>query len=311
MSQDMNHDSVLLEEALTALAIKADGCYLDATYGRGGHSGRILRELGDAGRLLVFDKDPQAIEHATKTMGQDARVMINYASYAELGDLVQRAGLSGRIDGLLLDAGVSSPQLDDPERGFSFTREGPLDMRMNPGQGISAADWLASASDKQIARVLKEYGEERYAKRIAGAIVRERQQQPIETTAQLADIVSRAHPAWEKGKHPATRSFQAIRIFINRELDELSSALGQALEVLAVGARMAVISFHSLEDRIVKNFIREQASGGDIPRHLPLREDQIKRRLKPVGKAIRASAREVDLNPRSRSAIMRVAEKLA
>jgi len=307
----MNHDSVLLEEALTALAIKADGCYLDATYGRGGHSGRILRELGDAGRLLVFDKDPQAIEHATKTMGQDARVMINYASYAELGDLVQRAGLSGRIDGLLLDAGVSSPQLDDPERGFSFTREGPLDMRMNPGQGISAADWLASASDKQIARVLKEYGEERYAKRIAGAIVRERQQQPIETTAQLADIVSRAHPAWEKGKHPATRSFQAIRIFINRELDELSSALGQALEVLAVGARMAVISFHSLEDRIVKNFIREQASGGDIPRHLPLREDQIKRRLKPVGKAIRASAREVDLNPRSRSAIMRVAEKLA
>jgi 16S rRNA (cytosine1402-N4)-methyltransferase len=261
--------------------------------------------------LIGIDKDPQAIVHGREQLGGDARFTIVQQSFAMIAQVAQHAGVAGRVDGVLLDLGVSSPQLDQAERGFSFLQDGPLDMRMDPNSGMSAAQWLAVATDKEIADVLKRYGDERHARRIARAIVAARQVEPILTTGRLAEIVSAANPAWEKGKHPATRSFQAIRIFINRELDDLQQFLGQVLEVLRPGGRLAVISFHSLEDRIVKRFMRDQAKGDRFPAGVPVTQAQLQPRLKLLGKAIRPGADETESNPRARSAVLRVAERLA
>ncbi|MCF6280927.1 MAG: 16S rRNA (cytosine(1402)-N(4))-methyltransferase RsmH [Candidatus Polarisedimenticolaceae bacterium] len=306
----MGHKAVLLDEALAALAIQPAGIYIDGTFGRGGHSGAILQQLGPEGRLLAVDKDPEAIASAQQQFSADERFSIVRASFATLGEVASEAGISGKVDGLLLDLGVSSPQLDDAERGFSFSQDGPLDMRMDPDSGQSAERWLAHAEADEIAKVLKEYGEERFAKRIARAIVAAREEQVITTTGRLADIVSKANPAWERGKHPATRSFQAIRIFINRELDDLLICLDQVLPMLAIGGRLAVISFHSLEDRIVKRFIRDLARGDRFPPGVPVTHDQIKPRMKMIGKAIRSGQQELAENVRARSATLRVAERL-
>lgn len=305
------HETVLLKEAVDALVTDPAACYVDGTYGRGGHAAEILGRLSSAGRLLVIDKDPKAIEHAKQHLSQDARVMIEHASFAEVGKISGQRQLTGSVAGVLLDLGVSSPQLDDPARGFSFLQDGPLDMRMDTSSGVSAAQWIASASEQDIAVVLKDFGEERFAKRMARAIVEERSQRPIVTTKHLADVVAAANPSWERHKHPATRAFQAIRIYLNRELADLEDVLREALELLMVGGRMVVISFHSLEDRMVKRFIREQEQGPALPRHLPIPADQIKRRLRHIGKAVRAGEAEVKANVRARSAIMRVAEKVA
>lgn len=309
MAERLVHHPVLLSEVLEALAIDPAGIYIDGTFGRGGHSRAILERLGPEGRVLAIDKDPAAITAAHEAMGADQRFTIQRGSYAMLKRMAEQEGLVSRVNGILLDLGVSSPQLDDAERGFSFLNDGPLDMRMDPDSGQSAAAWLATAKEQEIAKVLKEYGEERFARRIARAIVAARARAPINRTKQLADIVAAANPKWEAGKHPATRTFQAIRIFINRELDELQSGLEQAVEVLAVGGRLAVISFHSLEDRRVKRFIQREAQGGDLPPDLPLTQDQLAIRLRPVGKAIRPTKAEISDNPRSRSATLRVAER--
>ena len=305
------HQTVLLREAVAALALRPEGIYVDATFGRGGHSRLILEGLATAGRLLGIDRDPEAVAAARGSFGGDGRFAIERARFDALAELVSARGWSGRVDGVLMDLGVSSPQLDDPERGFSFLRDGPLDMRMDPDHGVSAARWLARAEADEIARVLKEYGEERYARRIARAIVRERGEAPIETTRRLAEVVAAANPAWEKGKHPATRAFQAIRIQVNGELEALAAALDQAVEVLAPGGRLVVISFHSLEDRMVKRFIRRQCKGAELPPGLPVTVDQMGGTLRGIGKAVRAGDEEVAANPRSRSAVMRVAERLA
>jgi len=305
----MEHKAVLLDESLAALSIQPAGIYVDGTFGRGGHSGAILQQLGLEGRLLAVDKDPEAIVSAQQ-FAADKRFSIMRGSFAELSELASTVGISGQIDGLLLDLGVSSPQLDAAERGFSFSQDGPLDMRMDPDSGQSAAAWLARAEVGDIAKVLKEYGEERFAKRIARAIVAAREEQAITTTSRLADIVSKANPAWERGKHPATRSFQAIRIFINRELDDLLTCLDQVLSLLAVGGRLVVISFHSLEDRIVKRFIRNLARGDHFPPGVPVTQDQVRPRMKMIGKAIRSGQQELADNVRARSATLRVAEKL-
>ena len=311
MSEAFIHQTVLLREAVEALAPSAEGLFVDATFGRGGHSRLILERLGEQGRLLGIDRDPRAVETAEKEFGDDGRFSMERARFDALASLVEARGWSGRVAGVLMDLGVSSPQLDDPERGFSFLRDGPLDMRMDPDHGVSAAAWLARAEADEIARVLKEYGEERYAKRIARAIVRERAELPIETTRRLAEVVSAANPAWEKGKHPATRAFQAIRIQVNGELEALEAALEQAVEVLAPGGRLVVISFHSLEDRMVKRFIRRQQRGAELPPDLPVTVDQMGGTLRALGKAVKAGREEVAANPRSRSAVMRVAERLA
>jgi 16S rRNA (cytosine1402-N4)-methyltransferase len=307
----MEHRPVLFDEVLEALNIRPDGIYLDGTFGRGGHSAAILELLGENGRLLAMDKDPQAVAVAQQRFTDDPRFTIVRGSYTMLELEVEKHGWQGKVDGILLDLGVSSPQLDDPGRGFSFRHDGPLDMRMDPDSGVSAAEWLAEAKEAEIARVLKEYGEERFAKRIARAIVHERAQSPITTTARLAKIVAEANPKWERDKHPATRSFQAIRIFINSELDELEQVLEQAVRMLAPGGRLAVISFHSLEDRRVKRFIRDEARGGDFPPDLPVTDAQLQRRLRAVGRDIRAGEAELVSNPRARSAVLRVAERLA
>lgn len=308
----MEHYPVLLDEVLAAMQIRADGVYLDGTFGRGGHSARILAQLDEHGRLLATDKDPQAVAAAEQRFGADPRFTIVRGSFTMLGAQAAERGWQGKVDGILLDLGVSSPQLDDASRGFSFSKDGPLDMRMDPHSGISASQWLATAKESEIAEVLKEYGEERFAKRIARALVRTREEQGvITTTAQLSRVVTEANPKWERDKHPATRSFQAIRIYINRELDDLDAFLAQAVELLAPGGRLAVISFHSLEDRRVKRFIREQAKGDDFPVDLPVLDSQLNRRLKAVGKAVRAGAAELARNPRARSAVLRVAEKVA
>ena len=283
------------------MAIRPDGVYVDATFGRGGHTALMLERLGPEGRLLAIDKDPQAIEVARSRFAGEPRLRLHHGSFAELGEFVEGCGLMGQVDGVLMDLGVSSPQLDDASRGFSFMREGPLDMRMDSSRGESAAQWLARAKEGEIARVLKEYGEERFSKRIARAIVTAREESEIVTTAQLAALVAAAVPVKEKDKHPATRSFQAIRIFVNGELDDLRACLDQVVDVLQRGGRLAVISFHSLEDRIVKRFMRDQARGDDFPPGLPVTADQLKPRLKIVGKAIRPGAAEVAANPRARS----------
>lgn len=309
-TQQQEHKPVLLDEAITGLAIKPEGRYIDGTFGRGGHSRAILEKLGAQGKLLAFDKDPAAIAEAEKDFINDERFILRQGSFAMLGERVTELGWMGQVDGILLDLGVSSPQLDTPERGFSFLHDGPLDMRMDPHRGISAADWLASAKEQEITEVLKEYGEERFAKRIARAIIKSRDESPIRTTKQLASIIAAANPKHEKGKDPATRSFQAIRIYINQELEDIKSCLSQVIDVLKPGGRLVVISFHSLEDRLIKRFIREQAKGDDFPPDLPVTHAQLNPKMKLIGKAIRAGKKELSINPRARSAVMRVAERL-
>jgi 16S rRNA (cytosine1402-N4)-methyltransferase len=306
------HITVLLEEAVEALEVRADGCYLDGTFGRGGHSRLILQNLGPEGRLLGFDKDPQAIATGQALAAEDGRFVIVQRSFAELGAEAQARGLAGKVSGILLDLGVSSPQLDDPERGFSFMNDGPLDMRMDPSHGVSAAEFVNTAPAEEIARVFKEYGEERFSRRMAGAVVARRETQPFERTGDLAEVLKVANPAWEKGKNPATRAFQGLRIHVNNELGDLEAGLEAALEALEVGGRLVVISFHSLEDRIVKLFMRKLVKGeaDNLPRNLPIRHQAFEPRIKLIGKAQFASDDETRANPRSRSAVMRVAEKL-
>jgi 16S rRNA (cytosine1402-N4)-methyltransferase len=307
---EFQHLTVLLNEAVEALVDNPAGFYVDGTFGRGGHSRLILLALTAEGRLLGIDKDPQAIAEAGRLQQEDPRFSILHGSFAGLQAAMAERDLVGKVDGVLVDLGVSSPQLDDAERGFSFLNDGPLDMRMNPTVGESAAQWLAREDEAGIARVLKEYGEERCGKRIARAIVTARAEAPIVRTGQLAKIVAEANPAWEKGKNPATRAFQGIRIHINNELGDLEAFLDQALEVLKPGGRLVVISFHSLEDRLVKRFIRHHQRGGEMPAGVPVTDDQLNRRLRPLGKAARAGVDEVADNVRSRSAIMRTAEKI-
>jgi 16S rRNA (cytosine1402-N4)-methyltransferase len=308
---DLVHTPVLLEESLEALAIKPDGVYLDGTFGRGGHARALLARLGPAGRLLALDRDYEAVGAARKLARSEPRLTVAQASFSAIGDVARHHRLYGRVDGLLLDLGVSSPQLDRPERGFSFSSDGPLDMRMDNRSGATAAEWLAKAEEAEIARVLRELGEERFAGRIARAIVRARTLSPIHTTGRLAEIVAAASPSREPGKHPATRTFQAIRIHINRELDELRACLADVCGLLATGGRLVAISFHSLEDRIVKRFIRDEARGDSYPRGVPVTAGEIHPRLRAVGKAIRPSPAEVAVNPRARSAVLRAAERLA
>ncbi|UTF61916.1 16S rRNA (cytosine(1402)-N(4))-methyltransferase RsmH [Gilvimarinus sp. DA14] len=305
------HITVLEQEAVDALVVDAAGFYVDGTFGRGGHSARILERLAPNGRLLAFDKDVAAIEVAAERFAQDSRFSIVHDSFATLAEQAGQLGMAGQVSGVLLDLGVSSPQLDEAERGFSFLHDGPLDMRMDQTRGISAAEWVNTAAEAELARVMKEYGEERFAKRMARALVAERTKAPIERTGRLAQILKDANPAWEKGKHPATRAFQGIRIHINNELGDLEAVLQQALDVLAVGGRLVVISFHSLEDRLVKRFIRRQEKGDPVPRGVPLMDSQLNRRLKSHSKAIKAGSEELGNNIRSRSAVMRIAEKIA
>ena len=305
-----DHQSVLLEEAVSGLVVNPNGLYIDGTFGRGGHARAVLARLGEGGRLLAFDKDPEAIEAGRLLEREDDRFEIVHSSFAEIRATVCDRGDEGKVDGILLDLGVSSPQLDNAERGFSFMQEGPLDMRMDSARGETAEEWLNTASEEDVVRVLREYGEEQYARRIARAIVEVRQGSPLTTTLELARLIEEASPAREKHKHPATRSFQAIRIHVNRELDDLKICLDSVLDVLMVGGRLAVISFHSLEDRLVKRFIRKQVKGDDFPPGMPITWDQLNRRMRVVGKPLRASGSELEVNVRARSAILRIAEKL-
>ena len=299
----------MLVEAVDALNVKSDGVYVDCTFGRGGHSRAILRRLGERGRLIALDRDVDAVRAAADV--EDARFAIRHASFARIGEVLRELGV-GEVDGMLLDLGMSSPQLEDGARGFSFRLEGPLDMRMDVSQGMTAAEWLATASEGQIGEVIASYGEERFAKQIARALVAARSRGAIDTTGQLAKIVAQAVRTREPGQNPATRTFQALRIFINQELEELSVALSNSLSLLKAGARLVVISFHSLEDRIVKRFMHEHSHSAPVPRGLPLREsERIPPKLRLVGKPMRPSAQEVADNPRSRSAILRTAERVA
>ena len=302
------HYSVLLNESLEGLAIKPDGIYIDCTFGRGGHSKALLQKLGESGRLIAIDQDPQAIEYA-RTAIQDARFEMIHASFAELYPLCLARELLGKIDGVLLDLGVSSPQLDEAARGFSFMRDGPLDMRMNPTQGQSAKEWLQQVEESELASVLKNYGEERFAYKIARAVCHDARKGLIQSTRDLAELIERVVPVKDKHKHPATRSFQAIRIHINQELDVLKRVLEASVQVLAPGGRLSVISFHSLEDRIVKQFMRDQSRVKDLFPGLPILITEGEVRLKLIGKAIFPSEKECAENPRSRSAVLRVAER--
>ncbi|WP_026971536.1 16S rRNA (cytosine(1402)-N(4))-methyltransferase RsmH [Aliagarivorans marinus] len=312
MTNQFSHTSVLLQECIDGLAIKPDGIYVDGTFGRGGHSRAVLAELGEQGRLIAIDRDPQAIQ-AAEALADDSRFQIVHGGFSGIAEYMEELGLSGKIDGVLLDLGVSSPQLDDAERGFSFLRDGPLDMRMDTSKGQTAAQWLATADEDDICWVIKTFGEERFGKRIAHAIVNHRVEEPIERTLQLAAIIDKAVPVKDKFKHPATRSFQAIRMYINSELEEIETALAGAVKVLAPEGRLAVISFHSLEDRMVKRFIRKQEQGQSFPRGLPLTAEQLSqgKTMKKVGKAIKPSAAELEVNPRARSSVLRVAQRLA
>lgn len=311
MDNEFSHLSVLQQESIEGLAIKPDGIYMDATFGRGGHSRKVLEALSPKGKLIAIDRDLTAIE-AAKSLAHDPRFSIHHRPFSELQAVAEELDLVGRIDGILMDLGVSSPQLDDAERGFSFMRNGPLDMRMDVTRGVSAAQWLAVAEEQDITQVIKEFGEEKFGKRIAHGIVNARQIAPITDTAQLAEIIDLAVPVKDKFKHPATRSFQAIRIYINSELDEIKTGLKAALKTLAPKGRLAVISFHSLEDRLVKRFIREQSRGLNVPHNMPIMQAQIDatKALKAIGKAIKPSAQELQDNVRARSSVLRVAEKL-
>jgi len=312
MQDNFKHTTVLLDEAVNGLNIREDGIYIDGTFGRGGHSRLILSQLGPKGQLLAIDRDPQAIAAAAEI--DDPRFSIVHGPFSALAEYVEARGLTGRIDGVLLDLGVSSPQLDDAERGFSFMRDGPLDMRMDPSRGQSAAEWLMSAEEADIAFVIKTYGEERFGKRIARAIVERNRELPMTRTKELAAVISAAMPVKDKFKHPATRTFQAIRIWINSELEEIDTALKGATAVLAPGGRLSIISFHSLEDRLVKRFMRDQSRGPQVPAGIPMTESQLKalggRELKTLGKLIPGEA-EVRENPRARSSVLRIAERTA
>lgn len=303
------HETVLLAEAVDALVTRTDGLYVDGTFGRGGHSREILKRLAPNARLVVIDKDPLAIAEAERLAAEDARVRVCRGSFASMSDLL--ADEMGKVAGVLLDLGVSSPQLDDPERGFSFMRAGPLDMRMDPESGLSVAQWLQTAAEADIAKVLWELGEERHSRRIARSIVARRVDQPLQTTTALAELIAQAAPSRDRHKHPATRSFQALRIYINRELDDLAEGLRGASDLLATGGRLVVISFHSLEDRMVKRFMRDQSSMPELPRGLPVRQSDIKGApcFRLVGKAVQPGEDEIARNPRSRSAVMRVLER--
>ena len=316
--ESFQHETVLLNEAVEALNVKQDGCYIDATYGRGGHSTEILKQLGPEGRLIVIDKDPEAIAHAKARQVLDKRIVVWQGAFSHFPEALNEAVDSGEvasevrskgIDGLLLDLGVSSPQLDDASRGFSFMRDGDLDMRMNPDVGLSASEWLHKAEEAEIADVIWRYGEERFSRRIARVIVERREEEEIVTTKQLADLIAATIYKKEPGKHPATRSFQAIRIFINRELDDLTDCLDLSLKHLAPQGRLVVISFHSLEDRIVKRFLQVQQRGPKIPKGLPIMADQYAPQMRMIGKAHKPSKNEVSVNVRSRSAIMRIGER--
>ena len=304
------HLPVLYKEALQALSINAEGIYIDCTFGRGGHSAGILRQLGSKGQLLALDRDLEAIhsDYATELL-KDSRFQLEHCCFSQLQEVLVKRGWQGKVDGILMDFGVSSPQLDEAERGFSFMHNGPLDMRMDCSSGVSAAEWLATVDEQELVQVLFEYGEERFARRIAHAVVTQRLEAPLETTKQFADLVAAAVPFKEKHKHPATRSFQAVRIAINHELDEIKIVLEQAVPALKSGGRMVVISFHSLEDRIVKRFIRDESRGKYTTSKLPMQTEELAAiRLKKCGKAIKASASELQKNPRARSAIMRIAQ---
>jgi 16S rRNA (cytosine1402-N4)-methyltransferase len=303
------HITVLLHEAVEGLSIDPNGIYVDGTFGRGGHSRLILSKLGPNGRLFAIDRDPRAIAEAQNI--KDDRFTIVHGRFSEAEDLLKPFGIIGKINGFLLDLGVSSPQLDDPNRGFSFMNDGPLDMRMDPSTGESAAQWLQHAEAEEIARVLHDYGEERFARKIASIIVADREKTPFTSTKQLADMISRVVPIKEKHKHPATRTFQAIRIHINGELNEIADTLELSTNILANHGRLCVISFHSLEDRLVKNFMRRSERGIVPPRGLPIKEEEIlkTRTFKNIGKAIEPSAEEISANPRSRSAVLRIAER--
>ena len=302
------HVPVLAQEAVAALAIRPEGVYVDATFGRGGHSRLILAQLGARGRLVALDRDPDAID-VGRTL-KDARLTLVQSTFSRLGAVLDELGVV-QANGILLDIGVSSPQLDDATRGFSFRFDAPLDMRMDPGSGLSAADWLATADEKEISEVIRTYGEERFAKSIARAIVAVRQKEAVRSTGQLANLIAATVKRREPGQHPATRSFQAIRIYLNRELEELSNVLPQCVDRLHPGGRLAVISFHSLEDRIVKRFVRDESEGEQAPRRLPIPAAMLKPgRLRRVGRAQRASDAEVAANPRARSAVLRVAERV-
>ncbi len=302
------HQPVLLNEALEALNIDKKGIYMDATFGRGGHSRGILNQLGSAGRLIAIDRDPLATQHAATLFGNDERFSIFKTAFSGMLDVAEKAELSGRVDGVLIDLGVSSPQLDDASRGFSFQKNGPLDMRMDTSSGKTASEWLQSASEEEIVKVLREYGEERFARRIAAAIVAFQKERVFSTTDEFAEVVRHAIPRWEKHKDPATRTFQAIRIAVNDELQELRDVLVASLQVLKHGGRLVVISFHSLEDRIVKRFMRDHASPQQPDKRLPVEPIAPDARL--IGKPVRPGAADIEVNVRSRSAIMRVLEKL-
>jgi len=306
---DFKHQSVLLEESLEALNIRPEGVYVDATFGRGGHSRAILQRLNEAGRLIALDQDPEAVAYAGEVFADEPRLTIEHCNFNQVAGVIEKLGLSKKIDGVLMDLGVSSPQLDDAERGFSFLRSGPLDMRMDTSQGESAAQWLQKVKYSDLVYVLRKYGEEKFAKRIAAAIVDRREQQEIVDTGDLAQIIADAIPVKEKHKHPATRSFQAIRIVINKELQAVEEGLAAAVTTLAVGGRLAVISFHSLEDRIVKRFMRDISSRPRLPAGLPVMEADIEVPFQLVAKPIVAGASELDINPRARSARLRVLER--
>ncbi len=309
----LTHQPVLHQEVIDGLRIKPDGRYIDGTYGRGGHARSILAQLGENGRLVVMDRDPEAIAAAEIALGADSRVTIIHDDYANMREQISELDLLEKIDGILLDLGVSSPQLDDARRGFSFLHNGPLDMRMNPHSGLSAAQWLARADEAEIARVLWQYGEERHSRRIAREIVQTRSSRPIEDTATLAKLISDLLPRSKNKKHPATRSFQAIRIHLNQELAQIQSLMESIFDILRLGGRLLVISFHSLEDRLVKRFFKTQSSPPRIPRGLPLRDSEIPSdiRLHIVSKAIKAGAEEIAANPRARSAVLRIVERAA
>ncbi|MEO8331476.1 MAG: 16S rRNA (cytosine(1402)-N(4))-methyltransferase RsmH [Gallionella sp.] len=307
MSEGWSHTTVLLNEAVAALAIKPDGIYVDGTFGRGGHSKLILEQLGGNGKLIAMDKDPLAISAGERW--RDQRFRIVHRSFAQLAEVLSEQGVE-KVDGILLDLGVSSPQLDDAERGFSFRFDAPLDMRMDVSSGITAAQWLATVDENLLGGVIHDYGEERFAKQIARAIVAARSIQSIDTTRQLAELVGKAVRTREPGQNPATRTFQAIRIYLNQELEELARVLPACVGHLKSGGRLVVISFHSLEDRIVKHFMRDMAEGDKLPRGVPVRASEVPLgRLNLIGRAVRAGVAELEANPRARSAVMRVAER--
>lgn len=306
---EYQHITVLLNEAVDALAVREDGIYVDGTFGRGGHSRLILSRLGSQGRLIVFDKDPQAIEAAQKLAEQDGRVTIVHDGFSSFQTTLDKLGIE-EIDGALFDLGISSPQIDDGARGFSFRFDAPLDMRMDPTRGMSAAEWIATASEQDLHEVIKNYGEERFSRQIARAIVAQRTESPIDTTRKLAQLVAQNVRTRERGQDPATRTFQAVRIFINRELEEVEAVLPQVMGRLKQGGRLAVIAFHSLEDRIVKQFVKKYSQHPPLPRWAAVKEADLPLPpLKAIGKAIKPGVEETASNPRARSAVLRVAER--